>query len=279
MTVECPSTATCLNALEAAGYLDGRRLLVIAPHAELHYLPFQALLVPGPQGEAFLIESYDIAYVPSASVWAQLARRDRRSHGQRLLAMAPQPEALINSAAEVKGISRGARGAKVLIAEEATERRFRELAPDYDILHLATSGVLNRRNPLFSYVQLNGDAELDGRLEVHEIFGLQLSADLVVLSACETGLGAGRLSDVPAGDDWVGLVRAFLYAGANSVVASLWPVDDEATAALMERFYRGLRAGRSKSAALAQAQRALIAEPSRGHPFYWAAFVLTGNVD
>jgi CHAT domain-containing protein len=165
------------------------------------------------------------------------------------------------------------------LGRQATERRFRELAPEHGVIHLATFGVLNRHNPLFSYVRLNGGADFDGRLEVHEVFGLELSADMVVLSACETGLGAGPLADVPAGDDWVGLVRAFLYAGAESVVASLWPVDDEATARLMEVFYAQLRMGRSNAPALGEAQRTLISEAKYANPYYWAAFQITGGIE
>ncbi|MGD2216951.1 MAG: CHAT domain-containing protein [Gemmatimonadales bacterium] len=265
--------------LEAAGHLDGAQLLVFAPHAELHYLPFQALLRPGPQGERFLIESYDVAYTPSASVWAELARRDPALAGRGTLAMAPKPDVLANSADEVQRVSRGDTAAEVVIGSRATESLFRELAPDRDVLYLATLGVLNTRNPLFSHVQLNPDETSDGRLEAHEVFGLQLSADLLVLSACETGLGSGLRHDVPPGDDWVGLVRAFLYAGARSVVASLWPVDDRATATLMEKFYTGLQNGRPKARSLADAQRAMLREPGHANPFYWAAFQLSGGVE
>ncbi|NIP82878.1 MAG: CHAT domain-containing protein, partial [Gemmatimonadetes bacterium] len=94
-----------LAPLENAGYLEGKRTLIIAPHAELHYLPFAALLEPGPGGETFLIESYDVAYAPSASVWTRLARR-RPVEGRGLLAMAPLPDALPNSVREVRAISR-----------------------------------------------------------------------------------------------------------------------------------------------------------------------------
>ncbi|MGD2217424.1 MAG: CHAT domain-containing protein, partial [Gemmatimonadales bacterium] len=265
--------------LEAAGHLDGTRLLIFAPHAELHYLPFQALLQPGPNGERFLIESYDIAYTPSASVWAELAQRAPPTGARGLLAMAPRPDVLANSAAEVQRIGRGDTLAEVVVGPRATEGAFRELAPDRKVLHLATFGVLNTRNPLFSHVQLKPDEESDGRLEAHEVFGLRLHADLVVLSACETGLGSGLRHDVPPGDDWVGLVRAFLYAGARSVVASLWPVDDQATATLMGRFYAGLGSGRSKARSLADAQRAMLNDPGHANPFYWAAFQLSGGVE
>jgi CHAT domain-containing protein/Tfp pilus assembly protein PilF len=265
--------------LEAAGYLDGVQLLVLVPHAELHYVPFQALLRSAGSDAGFLIESYDVAYAPSASVWVELARRDRTVAQHRLLAMAPRPDALPYSAAEVRAIGRADSAEEVIIGPPATEGRFNRLAPDRAVLHLATLGVLNTRNPLFSYLQLNPDEESDGRLEAHEVFNLRLKADLVVLSACATGLGSGVRHDVPPGDDWVGLVRAFLYAGAHSVVASLWPVDDRATAGLMQSFYAGLESGRSKARSLADAQRAMLSESGHASPFYWAAFQLSGGVE
>ena len=106
---------------------------------------------------------------------------------------------------------------------------------------------------------------------------LHLAADLVVLSACQTGLGSRALADVPAGDDWGGLTRAFLHAGARRVMATLWPVDDWATAALMERFYGAGDVAAEPVGALAEAQRALIAVPATAHPFYWAGFVSVGG--
>ena len=145
------------------------------------------------------------------------------------------------------------------------------------MIHLATNGILNKSNPLFSFIQLETGDGQDGRLEVHEVFGLDLAADLVVLSACQTGLGSGALSDVPAGDDWVGLARAFLHAGAGNVVATLWPVDDWATAALMERFYGAGDVASQPARALAAAQRALLTTSATAHPFYWAGFVAVGG--
>jgi CHAT domain-containing protein/tetratricopeptide (TPR) repeat protein len=265
--------------LEEAGHLTGRQRLLVVPHRELHYVPFQALLQDGAPGDRFLVESFDIAYFPSASVAVEVAGRARRTTGRGLLAMAPQPDALPHSAGEVRAIGRLFRGSTVLEGPAATESRFAELAPGRHIVHLASSAVLNTRNPLFSYVQLHPGQDTDGRLEVHEIFGLPLNAELVVLSACETGLGAGLHRDVPAGDDWVGLTRAFLYAGAGSVVASLWAVDDHATRVLMEAFYARLRAGVAAPAALAQAQRLVLRQGRHRHPHYWAAFGVTGGLD
>ena len=215
---------------------------------------------------------------PSASVWIALGNRPAGSDGAGVLAFAPRPATLPGSSQEVATIRRLAgAGAQVLTGGAATESAFRRLAPTRRVLHLATYGMLNKQNPLFSFVQLAPDGAEDGRLEVHEVFGLHLAADLVVLSACQTGLGSGALADVPAGDDWVGLTRAFLHAGAQHVMATLWPVDDWATAALMERFYGGADVAADPAGALAEAQRALIALPATAHPFYWAGFVSTGG--
>jgi CHAT domain-containing protein len=263
-----------VTPVEAAGLLAGKRRLVIAPHAELHYLPFAALLSPGPP-EQPLVERYVITYVPSASVWLRLRARPAPAANGGVLALAPRAEALPGSRAEVAAIGRlhGPR-ARVLVGAAASEPALRTLAPGQGIVHLATFGVLNKHNPLFSHVELGPGGDDDGRLEVHEVFGLTIDARLLVLSACQTGVAAGALADVPPGDDWVGLVQAFLYAGASNVLATLWPVADVATARLMERFYRELAAGRSESEALAAMQRAALRETATAHPFYWAGFGL-----
>ena len=267
--------AALIVPLEEKGLLAGKSRLVVVPHVELQYLPFAALLdIAG----HFLVERYEISITPSASVWIALGDRPAAPPGTGLLAFAPQPATLPGSGQEVAAIQRlGGADARILTGNAATEAAFRRLAPTQRVLHLATYGVLNKQNPLFSYVQLAPDGARDGRLEVHEVFGLHLAADLVVLSACQTGLGSGALADVPAGDDWVGLTRAFLHAGARHVVATLWPVDDWATAALMERFYEVSNATEDPGHALALAQRATLATPATVHPFYWAGFVVTGG--
>jgi CHAT domain-containing protein len=104
--------------------------------------------------------------------------------------------------------------------------------------------------------------------------GLTLHARLLVLSACQTGLAAGTLADVPAGDDWVGFTQAFLFSGASNVLATLWPVQDRATARFMERFYTELAAGHPEAEALALTQRAAARDRGTAHPFFWAGFAL-----
>jgi len=264
--------AALIAPVEATGLLAGKSRLVLVPHVELQYLPFAALLDTAGR---FLVQRYQLALTPSASVWIALGDRSAGPPGAGLVAFAPQPATLPGSGQEVATIRRLAGATQILTGNAATESAFRRLAPIQRVLHLATYGVLNKQNPLFSFVQLASDGEEDGRLEVHEVFGLHLAADLVVLSACQTGLGSGALADVPAGDDWVGLTRAFLHAGARRVVATLWPVDDWATAALMERFYGVSSATEDPGHALALAQRTLLRTPATAHPFYWAGFVST----
>lgn len=257
--------------VEQTGLLAGTTRLVVVPHAELHYLPFAALL--GDRGP--LVDRYEVVTTPSATVWLALGDRPGRPSTEGVLAVAPRPDALPASRREVEAVARLAgRETRVLIGARATEAAFLREASDKRILHLATYGVLNKHNPLFSFVEFAPDDVGDGRLEVHEILGLELHADLVVLSACQTGLGSGRLADVPPGDDWVGLTRAFLHAGAKTVVATLWAIEDQATSLLMERFHGSVAAGTPPAQALSQAQRAMLREPVTAHPFYWAGFVV-----
>ena len=266
-----------ITPIEASGLLAGKTRLTIVPHAELHYLPFAALL-GGTGRERFLVERFQVMVTPSASVWLALGARTPLHTTRGVLAFAPQPERLPASRGEVAAVARlGGGDARVVVGNAATEAAFRREAPGRRVIHLATNGVLNKQNPLFSFVAFAPDGDNDGRLEVHEVFGLDLAADLVVLSACQTGLGSGALTDVPAGDDWVGLSRAFLSAGAARVMATLWPVQDRASATLMEQFYKEYAVGADPGRALAAAQRSLLATPATANPYYWAGFELVGG--
>jgi CHAT domain-containing protein len=157
----------------------------------------------------------------------------------------------------------------VLTREKATESWVSRHIGEFGIIHIASHGEFDPINPLFSAVKLVRDREADGNLEAGEIFGLDIRADLVVLSACQTGLGK-----VTAGDDVVGLNRAFLYGGTHTIVSSLWRVSDVSTAVLAKQFYREHRS-RNKADALRRA--ALHVKNRYPHPGYWGAFVLTGD--
>jgi CHAT domain-containing protein len=147
----------------------------------------------------------------------------------------------------------------------------------YRYVHFATHGFLDSQHPELSGILLSMyDAQgvpQDGFLRAHEVFNLKLAADLVTLSACQTGLGKEI-----KGEGLVGLTRGFMYAGAPRVVVSLWNVSDEGTAELMTRFYRGLlQAGQRPAAALQAAQVSMLKEQKFAAPFYWAAFTLQGE--
>ena len=138
------------------------------------------------------------------------------------------------------------------------------------MVHLATHGQFRADAPMESRLLLAPDGENDGNLTVPEIYGLRLNADLVTLSACETGLG-----EVAGGDDVIGLTRGFLYAGARSIVSSLWQVPDQATKELMMAFYANLKAGMDNVTAMQLAENQVRAKYP--HPVYWAAFQVTGG--
>ena len=169
---------------------------------------------------------------------------------------------------------------RLMIGVGATESSFKKLAGDFRVLHLATHGTFNKLNPLLSGLELEADGANDGLLQVHEVLGLHLAADLVTLSACDTALGSGYFAEVPAGDEFVGMTRAFLAAGSTSVMATLWEVDDKASVQLMQHFYEQLTGpigARDTAGALAEAQRELHANKAMGHPYYWAPFILVGT--
>jgi CHAT domain-containing protein/tetratricopeptide (TPR) repeat protein len=264
--------ALLIAPLERSGYLRHIERLVIVPDGVLNYIPFAALPT---RGSRVLGDDFVISYLPAAS--ALLQEKSTSGSGRTLLAMAPSASHLPNAVSEIRSIGElFPQGSRVVSGNQATKTLFKQIAGQYDFVHLATHGSLNRDAPWLSTLQLQPDNQSDGRLELHEIIDLKLHARLVTLSACETALGSGYFSDTPAGNEFVGMARAFLGAGSQSVLASLWAVNDESTRALMVRFYRNLRLFDGPEA-LARAQRELRLSGSRyGEPYYWAPFVLVG---
>jgi CHAT domain-containing protein len=288
----------------ALPHIKGKELIIV-PHDVLHYLPFQALI--GSDGR-YLIEKYPINYLSSASL-LQFTKEKSRAMGERVLALGNpdlgDPKMSLQFAGiEAKEIKNLYPQSTIYLEKEATEEKAKTLSPTNDIIHFASHAELNEDDPLSSAVLLAKSDKEDGRLEVREIFGMDLKASLVVLSACETGLG--KLS---SGDELVGLTRAFIYAGTPSVVASLWNVEDSSTAQLMSSFYKNLKT-MTKVEALRQAQLNLIrgnvntdllarrgiggvgklgetpsamhsapspVSVSTSHPYFWAPFILVGD--
>lgn len=295
----------------AAEALRGKSRLLIAPDGALHLLPFEALLT-APDGSSFadapyLLRAYAVSYVPSASVLAELreARTEPTAGTNRLRFVAfadPEYETpegvgpgsptrslpegverwnlarLPDSRREVSEIAKlYPDRSRVYLASEAREANVKhnDLVSGAEILHFATHGHLDERHPEHSALLLANEKTResgeDGMLQAYEIFRLKLSASLVVLSACQTGLG-----EEVSGEGLVGLARSFFYAGAPSLVVSLWNVSDKATTDLMVPFYSGLD-GADKAEALRQAKLRMIDAGVYDHPFYWAPFILIGD--
>jgi len=283
-------------------YIKTKRICII-PHSELHYLPFHALINADNQNR-FLIEEYDIFYAPSASVLKFNLENRKRISGKVLAFGNPELGDknldLPHAEEEVMKIKESYPDTDIYLNENATEEKAKMLSGNYDIVHFATHGELNLKTPLFSSVRLANEKEEDGRLETLEIFNLNLkNTSLVTLSACQTGLGELR-----SGDELIGLIRAFFYAGTPSLVASLWMVNDQSTSELMNLFYKNLKT-HSKVESLRMAQLEMInGEVGRGivrgvggitsskagkdksqstmtvngsHPYFWAPFILLGD--
>jgi CHAT domain-containing protein/tetratricopeptide (TPR) repeat protein len=254
--------------------------LAIVPHSVLHYLPFATLT----DGQHYLVDDYAITYLPSASTLPFIQANLDGAGGEMLILGNPatgdtELKRLVFAEREAQAIGE-LYDVEPALKEAATENLVREQASQVGILHLTAHGEYNRANPLYSAIILAPEEESDGLLEVHEVYGLDLhNTDLVVLSACETQLGEpgaeGQLVGISAGDEVVGLTRAFFFAGTPSVIASLWSVDDQSTGMLMERFYGHWQEGMGKAEALRQAQLDVRAEYP--NPYYWAGFVLSGD--
>ncbi len=275
--------------------LAGKKRVVIVPDGLLSYLPFEAL-----PGSRRMIERFSIGYVPSASALAALRERQkgRKAPERALLAFAdPAPPgeevkapallavrerglaltSLPNARVEVAGIRalfpRAA--STVYVGAEAGEGTLKgEDTEAFRYLHIAAHGYFDEQNPARSGIVLaaGGAGDHDGVLQAREVMRLRLNADLVTLSACESGLG--KLLD---GEGVMGLTRAFLYAGAQSTVVSLWKVNDAATAELMKRFYGHIQGGMARDEALRRAKLGLMGMGGAWrHPYYWAPLVFTG---
>jgi CHAT domain-containing protein len=269
--------------------LQNVRTVCIVPDSFLWTLPFQALTTK--RGN-YLIEQYALYYAPSLSVLHEMNDPTRQTtNNGSLIAFAnpmigrdeklnqdlcPLPEAETEVAEVAATVP--SKWKKILVGREADEKSFKALAPSYATIHLATHGVLDNRDPLYSRLLLtktDGDVENEGSLEAREIMNMHLSADLAVLSACE--MGNGRISP---GEGVIGMSWAFFVAGTRSVVVSQWRVNSTSTSQLMKDFYEALARRRdrgNKSEALREASIRLLKDPRYRHPFYWAGFVLVGT--
>jgi CHAT domain-containing protein len=262
--------------------LSGTTNLIVIPDRELYYLPFEALAARADHSS--LLRRFAISYAASGTSLSALPR-SAEPVSRMLLAFGDPAysktggadlETLPFSAQEVNGIASLFPKDKrsIYLGDRAREDAVKgEALEDYRYIHFATHGILDEAHPSRSGLALSTSAasQDDGILQVAEITGLRLRADLVTLSACSTGLG-----ELVSGEGMLGLVRAFLYAGASNVAVSLWNVNDAATSTLMKEFYRNLSLSVSPPEALRRAQLSMLRQsnPLWHHPRYWAPFVL-----
>ena len=278
--------------------------LIIIPDGVLGYLPFEALLTAKPdkpirfKDHAYLLRQHQIQYCYSATLLKEMQdKKHLRAPSQPFAAFAPyftgdttsfatvfandetlrkgfQP--LKSSGEEAAAAAKLMRG-KVFFGKDATEEHFTQSAGDYRILHLATHAKANDKAGDYSFLAFSeiDDGEENELLFVRELYNLQLNADLVVLSACETGIGKWQ-----RGEGIMSLARAFTYSGAKGIVTSLWAVNDVKTKDLMVFFYKNLKRGMGKAEALRQAKLSFLDKNSSENalPYFWAGFVGIGDL-
>ncbi len=283
----------------AGDQLKGKNSLCIIPDSILWDLPFQALQ---PSEGRYLLEDRAISYAPSLAVLREMSAQKKLSQPSAISLLAfgnpslpteittnmkalyrseslgPLPEA----ESEVKALKDiwGPVRSRVFLGASAGKKVFETEASKYAIIHLATHGILDDNNPMYSRLVMaraENDPTDDGLLEAREIMELNLHADLVVLSACQTARGR-----IGAGEGMIGMSWAFFVAGVPTMVASQWKVDSASTAKLMIDFHQRLKAqasinGANKADALRQAALDLMKEQRYRHPFFWAGFVMIGN--
>jgi CHAT domain-containing protein len=244
----------------------------IVPHRALHYLPFHALPF---EDSDYLIERLQIGYLPSASSMKYVIF-NRKAGFKKILAMGNPTVGssemdLPFAEDEVLGIKYYFPATEVLVGPRASEYNLKRLAEVNDIIHIASHGEFYPETPMLSCLRLSpGDGE-DGKLEIREIFQLELNAYLVTLSACDTAIGK-----LERGDELIGMSRAFFFAGTPSLLGSIWRVRDKSTNLLMQKFYQNLH-NMDKMAALQKAQLFLIRDPTYAHPTHWAGFQIIGD--
>ncbi|MFB3812664.1 MAG: CHAT domain-containing protein [Terriglobales bacterium] len=241
-------------------HVTGRHLIFV-PHHVLHHVPFHALY----DGERYLIDSFTISYAPSASVYALCHQRSNSHVSSLVMGVSDAQAPLIED--EARTVAALLPDARLLLGPEASETALAELAASSRFVHIATHGFFRQDNPLFSAIRLG-----DSYLSLHDLYRLNIPAELVTLSGCGTGLTV-----VAEGDELRGLMRGLLCAGAQSLLLSLWDVNDRSTTALMQAFYRGLLANGDKAEALRQAMLHLRRQCP--HPYHWAPFILVGKFE
>ena len=238
-----------------------QRHLIVVPHELLHNVPFHALF----DGVQYLVDTFTISYAPSASVYVQCCRKRFNQAGGSLILGVPDPRAP-SIREEIQYVARAFPEAEVFLGQKASAKILREKGPRSRLIHIATHGSFRPDSPVFSGVRIG-----DTFLNLYDLYRLRLPAEQITLSGCSTGANV-----VAAGDELIGLMRGLLSAGARSLLLSLWDVNDDSTASFMRVFYSHLGQTSDRAMALRHAMQEVRKE--HPHPYYWAPFVLVGNV-
>ncbi len=279
----------------------GEKKVIVSADAELSYLPFGVLPTRFTQADnftkenynnpSFLIQQHAISYSYSASFFLLSTTQAVSSGKKNLVVWAPNFAAVnaslteklkIEDLIELPGAIEEATdiahlfGGQIWTKEQATELAFKQQAPNYEVIHIATHGMMNDEDPLFSSLVLVPEGDEDGILHTHELFNMQLNAELAVLSACNSG--SGKLA---RGEGVISIARGFAYAGVPNIVMTKWQVSDFTTKIIMGNFYKNLKEGMHKDEAMQQAKllfmETYLSRPKVLAPFYWGAFVVMGN--
>jgi CHAT domain-containing protein len=275
--------------------------LLISPDNFLSYLPFETILSSKYKGNDilyrkldYLMNKYNISYAYSATLMQEAVTRNYKDMGD-LVAFAPFYGEAINldslfskrqpgsgyiydlpyarqEAEFVSGISRG----ELYLNDKARESVFKKIAGNYDIIHLAMHTYLSDQHPMNSamiFAQVDDESE-DGLLYTYEVYGIPLKARMVVLSSCNTGTGL-----LSSGEGILSLARGFLYSGSQSVVMSMWEIEDKSGTEIISKFYRNLKKGNTKSIALRKSRSSYLKNASqlKSHPYFWSALVVYGD--
>jgi tetratricopeptide (TPR) repeat protein len=235
--------------------------VTIVPHGMLHFLPFHAFF----DGAQYMIDRFEFSYAPSASVLRYCQENSEISGATPLIiGVADEQAPMVDD--EVKALGALFPNSRVISGDGATRAAFSDAAQVAEFIHVATHANFRQDNPMFSSFKL-----ADGYVTALDLFSMNCRTNLVALSGCQSGL-----ADVSGGDDLLGLIRGFLYAGARSLLLSLWSVNDASTTALMAEFYKEWQRGANKAKALQSAIRTV--REDFPHPFYWAPFILAGKI-
>lgn len=278
--------------------VSGKDLIVI-PDGFLNNIPFEVLPLTENGDIEYLNQRHAFCYNYSATLYLSSKVGINKNVSRKIIGFAPdfaildsllnegdslsrivadlKLEPLVYAAQEVRALQElFGTNSTGIIGAISTETAFKEIAGEYGVLHFATHGIVNHSDPMFSSLAFLTDSLNDGLLHTHELFSLDLNAELVTLSACNSGIGK-----LYAGEGVMSIAKGFAYSGAPNMIMTLWPVSDQATEAIMQLFYQHLKEGMPKHQALQKAKLKFIQEYSigRSHPQLWAGLIVVGNTD